>query len=184
MERIEPSNIRIQQTHQFADVVELPSASEARVNQTEAYPIERRRAPPQAPKANGGMSLSLAGVFSVFWAGGLAAYLIGFLGLEGLQQISPPWWGLIGAVAIVPVALTWIAAYLLREARILRQHSATLATAAASLLEPEEHAAKGLTRLDLKAAGIRLKSLPENVTDLAIGSYATEINWEILELWE
>lgn len=146
MERIEPSNIRIQQARQFPDVVELPSAAEARA-QTDAYPTERRRVAPPPAKPNGGMSLSLAAVFSVFWAGGLAAYLIGFLGLEGLRQISPPWWGLIGAVAIVPVALAWLAGYLLREARILRQQSMTLATAAASLLEPEDHAAKGLTRL-------------------------------------
>jgi hypothetical protein len=149
MERIEPSNIRIHPAHQIADVVELPSATEARTTQSESHPQERRRATPPAvsQKPNGGMSLQLAGVFSVFWAGGLAAYLIGFLGLEGLQQISPPWWGLIGAVAIVPVALAWLAAYLLREARILRQQSLTLATAAASLLEPEDHAAKSLTRL-------------------------------------
>src|SRR5689334_8822534 len=101
MERIEPSNIRIHPAHQLADVVELPSAAEARTAQPESYAPERRRAaPPAPPKPNGGMSLQLAGVFSVFWVGGLAAYLIGFLGLEGLQQISPPWWGLIGAVAI------------------------------------------------------------------------------------
>ncbi|MBI1210991.1 MAG: hypothetical protein GC190_05975 [Alphaproteobacteria bacterium] len=146
MERIEPSNIRIHQAQQLADIVELPSAAEARA-QTEASPTERRRTSTPPAKTNSGMALSLAGVFSVFWAGGLAAYLIGFLGLDGLQQISPPWWGLIGAVAIMPVALAWLAAYLLREARILHQQSVTLATAAASLLEPEDHAAKSLTRL-------------------------------------
>jgi hypothetical protein len=43
---------------------------------------------------------------------------------------------------------------------------------------------KGLTRLDVKETGLRLKSLPQNVSDFALGSYATEINWELLELWE
>ena len=54
-------------------------------------------------------------------------YLIGFLGLEGLEQIAPPWWGLIAAVAVVPVALAWFAAFLAREARIMRQHSMPVA---------------------------------------------------------
>ena len=36
---------------------------------------------------------------------------------------------------------------LAREARIMRQQSMTLATAAAALLEPEDHAAKSLVRL-------------------------------------
>ena len=149
MERIEPSNIRIHPAHQqqLAEVLELPSATEARAAQAEPVPTERRRTAPPPPKQNNGTSLSLAAVFSVFWAGGLAAYLIGFLGFEGLAQISPPWWGLIGAVAIVPVALAWFAAFLAREARILRHQSMVLATAANALLEPEDTAARGLTRL-------------------------------------
>ncbi len=147
MERIEPSNIRILPNHPLNEVVELPSAAEART-QGEAYSGRRRSlAPPSLPKPAGGMALSLATIFSLFWLGGLAAYLIGFLGWEGIQQIAPPWWGLIGAVGIVPVALAWFAAFLAREARIMRQQSMTLATAATALLEPEDHAAKSLTRL-------------------------------------
>jgi len=145
MERIEPSNIRILQTHAPGEVVELSAAAEARA-QGEAI-TERRRIAPPPVKPSGGMALLLAGIFTLFWLGGLGAYLAGFLGLEGIRLIAPPWWGLIGAVAIVPVALSWFAAFLAREARIMRQQSVTLATAAASLLEPEEHAAKGLIRL-------------------------------------
>ncbi len=145
MERIEPSNIRILPTHTLSDVVELPSAAEARA-QGEAFAERRRTAPPPA-KPSGGMALSLASIFTLFWVGGLGAYLLGFLGLDGIRQIAPPWWGLIGAVAIVPVLLSWFAAFLAREARIMRQQSVTLATAAAALLEPEDHAAKSLTRL-------------------------------------
>lgn len=42
----------------------------------------------------------------------------------------------------------------------------------------------GLTKLDMKQTGFKLHSLPEHVTDLSIGSYATETDWKTLDLWE
>lgn len=88
-------------------------------------------------------------LFILFWLGGIGAYVVGLFGWDRLVQLQVPyeWYGLIAAALVVPVILVIFIALLSREMRILRRQSVQLAHAAAELTEPEDHAARSLTKL-------------------------------------
>ena len=72
---------------------------------------------------------------------------MGLVGIEKALTLSNEWYFLIGAIAIVPIAMAILIAVFAREANALRQQSSSLAAVAAHLTEPEEAAAKNLARL-------------------------------------
>ena len=88
-------------------------------------------------------------LFILFWLGGIGAYVVGLFGWDRLVQLQVPseWYGLIAAALVVPVILVIFIALLAREMRVLRRQSVQLAHAAAELTEPEDHAARSLTKL-------------------------------------
>ena len=153
MERIEPSNV-----HAFTGPLtnEPPArdntarARAPRIDTTTDDTTEPPRVEVSAVHVSadsGGASTWGALLFIVFWLGGISAYLAGLIGIKTIQNLPIEWYGLIAAIFIVPVVLTVFVWILAREAKILRRQSTSLALAAANLTEPEDHAARGMTRL-------------------------------------
>jgi hypothetical protein len=153
MERIEPSNVR---AFTAPLVNEQPTrddtarARTARNDQPSADAVDPPRVEVKAvhvPVDSGGAATWGALLFIVFWLGGISSYLAGLIGTKTIQNLTVEWYGLIAAILIVPVVLTIFVWILAREAKILRRQSTSLALAAANLTEPEDHAARGMTRL-------------------------------------
>ena len=150
MQRVEPANVRT-----FAEPlskeparVATPIAGEAIApftRQSEPPEVETRTA--QASADSGGLIFWVPFLFCVLWLVGIGAYVVGLVGLSSLSTLKSEWHYLIGAVAIVPIALAVLIAVFAREAKALRRQSNSLALVAANLTEPEEHAARNLSRL-------------------------------------
>ncbi|MEQ1863300.1 MAG: hypothetical protein ABL996_01470 [Micropepsaceae bacterium] len=153
MERIEPSNV-----HAFTGpLVNEPPAGDKtararapRVDTTTDETTEPPRVEVTAvhvPVDSGGAATWGALLFITFWLAGISAYLVGLIGTQTILHLRIEWYALIAAILIVPVVLTVFVWILAREAKILRRQSTSLALAAANLTEPEDHAARGMTRL-------------------------------------
>ena len=106
-----------------------------------------RMTPSRSAEAKGSPAFLAAMVFSFLWIGALGAYGAGLVGLEKIIALSPEWHFVIGAVAVIPVALAFFAAVVMNEAHYLRQQSVALARSAENLLSPEDQAARNLARL-------------------------------------
>ncbi|MCE9523964.1 MAG: hypothetical protein K8S25_16225, partial [Alphaproteobacteria bacterium] len=158
MERIEPSNVRaftgplINEQPARDNTARDNAARES--NQQHHVPPADTTEPPRVEVTpvhlsadSGGIAAWGSFLFIVFWLGGIGAYLIGLFGLDRIQHLPTAWYGLISAILIVPVILTVFIWILAREAKILRRQSSSLAVAAMQLTEPEDHAARGMTRL-------------------------------------
>ena len=143
MQRVEPSNVHAftQPLNERPKQDDKPAieASEPRVEVSSVY----------LPEDSGAVVPWASFLFSLFWLGGIGAYLAGLFGWDRLLQLSFPleFLGLIGAVLVVPVILAIFIALLAREMRVLRRQSAQLALAASELTEPEDHAARSLAKL-------------------------------------
>lgn len=152
MERVEPSQLHnsIQESLQ-SNVTVLPQAfGGSERGQSDADAQDRSAAdfkaiPPQPPHS--GAAFLVAGLFSLFWIGGILAYLSGYLGQGGMDRIPASWWGILAAVLAIPTAMAWFVAYVIRESRLLRLQAQGLATAAAALLQPDDHASRGVNKL-------------------------------------
>lgn len=151
MERVEPSNV-----HAFTQPLpnnEKPRDGRLResvsphVDDTEPPRVEV--SPVYVPEDSGGVVPWASFFFSLFWLGGIGAYVIGLFGWDRLvqQQVSLGVYGLIAAILLVPVVLAIFIALLTREMRVLRRQSAQLALAASELTEPEDHAARAMAKL-------------------------------------
>ena len=146
MQRVEPAHI-----HAAQDLGDPRLRTRAPI---EAPPIADEFDPPRVevtpvdlPEDSGGAIPWGTFLFSLFWLGGIGAYLVGLFGWDRIFQLPLAWYGLISAVLIVPVILAVFIALVAREASALRRQSNALALAAAQLSEPEDHAARGMTRL-------------------------------------
>lgn len=88
-----------------------------------------------------------AAVVSAFWIGAFLAFILGYLGLDGLFALDWPWLtGLAFSVAF-PVALVWLGAHLSRRAYGLQLASEDLLQIAARLIEPDAAATREIGRL-------------------------------------
>ena len=119
-----------------------------------------------------------AAVVSAFWLGGAAAFVAGYLGLDGLLALDWPWLaGLAFAVAF-PIALTWFVALLARRSQGLQLASEDLLQIAARLIEPDAAAGREIQRLGravrreidalntgLEGALIRVRTLESSIAE-------------------
>ena len=121
MERVEPSNV-----HAFTQPLpnnEKPRDGRLResisppVDETEPPRVEV--SPVYVPEDSGGVVPWASFFFSLFWLGGIGAYVIGLFGWDKLvqQQVSLGVYGLIAAILLVPVVLAIFIALLTREDR-------------------------------------------------------------------
>ena len=159
MERIEPSNVRafsgplINEPAQSRTNASRDNTARDHAAQYEPPPADTSEPPRvevrrvHVPADSGSVITWGAFLFSMFWLGGISAYLVGLVGVQTLQHLPAAWYGLFAATLFVPVVLTIFIWILAREAKILRRESTSLAEAALHLTEPEEHAARGMTRL-------------------------------------
>lgn len=157
MQRVEPSNVHafsgpLIEGAQRATSAKAAAAVEHKI--LEDISLSDEGEPPHVevravriPVDSSGFAPWASVFFMLFWLGGIGAYLVGLFGWDKLFQLPTEWYGLISAVLIVPVILAAFIAVLAREAKILRRQSSALAVAAAELTEPDDHAARGLTRL-------------------------------------
>lgn len=143
MQRVEPSKIQEFEEATLGEHQVLPRAPLPAFD--EPLTVEAR--PAHLPQESGGSLFWGTCFFCFFWLGGIGAYLTGLIGWAQLFTLPVAWYGLIVAVLLVPVVLAIFIALLAREAKILRGQSSALAIVAAELSEPEEHAARGMTRL-------------------------------------
>lgn len=90
---------------------------------------------------------SLAAVFCLFWAGTLAGYAAGYAATPGGQALGLSWWLMMGGAIVVPCVMAWFLAVLVDETRILRAQSRAITRAAGLLIQPDDAAAKGASRL-------------------------------------
>ncbi|MBL8783167.1 MAG: hypothetical protein JNL06_19705 [Alphaproteobacteria bacterium] len=160
MERVEPSNI-----HAFtAPLGEVPPKREEAPRsdkRTDAKRTETKVAdeaqdtphvevtPVYISEDSGAIVPWASFLFVLFWLGGISSYVVGLFGWDRLVQLqlSIEWYGLIASILVVPVILVIFIALLSREMRVLRRQSVQLAHAAAELTEPEDHAARSMTKL-------------------------------------
>ncbi len=119
-----------------------------------------------------------AAVVSAFWLGGAAAFVAGYLGLDGLLALDWPWLaGLAFAVAF-PIALTWFVALLARRSQGLQLASEDLLQIAARLIERDAAAGREIQRLGravrreidalntgLEGALIRVRTLESSIAE-------------------
>ena len=152
MQRVEPADVR--------PYVEPPlkalAALQAKVPESPASAPELKgqhatgaEHAPASPKSEekGSIASLAAMVFSLLWIGALAAYGAGLVGLEKLVALPLEWHLIIGAVAVIPIAMAFFAAVVMNEAHNLRRQSLALARSAENLLSPEDQAARNLARL-------------------------------------
>jgi hypothetical protein len=79
-------------------------------------------------------------VASLFCIGVMAAYVWGFYGLSGIEGLTPQEMGIIGAAALVPVLLIWLAAYTIWRGQEMRLMAEALARTAIRLTDPADAA--------------------------------------------
>ena len=84
---------------------------------------------------------------TLFWIGGVGAFVVGLYGMEGLRAAPPLLVAQIAAGILLPVAFIWIAALTLRRAQELGHTAAALADITRHLLQPEDSAAREVTRV-------------------------------------
>lgn len=151
MERVEPSHV-----HAFtaplgnpAQKREAPPRAESVYTDDGADTPRVEVTPVYIPEDSGGLVPWASFLFSLFWLGGIGAYVVGLFEWDKLVRLHYPieWYGLISALLVVPVVLVIFIALLSREMRVLRRQSAQLALAASELIEPEDHAARSMAKL-------------------------------------
>lgn len=104
------------------------------------------RARPAVRKARG-TAFYVAGTLSAFWLGASIAFVFGYLGIEGVLSLALHWQvGLAAAIAL-PIALAWLAAIVTHRAQSLSLAAEDIALIARRLAEPEEQAAREITRI-------------------------------------
>ena len=149
MQRVEPAKI-----HAYTEppLKERPKVSAPPVR--DHAPVLDMEEPPDVevtpvhvPLESGGPVIWASLLFSAMWVAGIGAYVAGLVGVDRLMTLTNEWYFLIAAVLIVPIALAILIAILAREAKIMRRQSTSLAMVASHLAEPEEHAARNMTRL-------------------------------------
>ncbi|HEY4343071.1 MAG TPA: hypothetical protein VGN05_01885 [Parvibaculum sp.] len=79
-------------------------------------------------------------VATLFCLGVMAAYVWGFYGLSGIESLTPQEMGIIGATALVPVLLIWLAAYTIWRGQEMRLMAEALARTAIRLTDPADAA--------------------------------------------
>jgi hypothetical protein len=79
-------------------------------------------------------------VATLFCLGVMAAYVWGFYGLSGIEELTPQEMGVIGAAALVPVLLIWLAAYTIWRGQEMRLMAEALARTAIRLTDPADAA--------------------------------------------
>jgi hypothetical protein len=143
MQRVEPSKIHEYEEATLSEHQVLPRAPLPHLDE----PLAVEAGEDHLPRESGKALFWGTSFFCLIWLGGISAYLAGLIGWAQIFNLTAAWYGLIFAVLLVPVALAIFVALLAREAKNLRSQSTVLAAAAAELSEPEEHAARGMTRL-------------------------------------
>jgi hypothetical protein len=153
----------------------IPAAPAVQPGFAEEFPESGRRYALRQPNSRPYVA---AGIVSAFWIGAAAAFVLGYLGIEGFLALDWPWLaGLFFAVAF-PVAFTWFAAHMSRRARGLQLASEDLLQIAARLIEPDTSAGREITRLGravrreidalnsgLEGALARVRSLESAITE-------------------
>jgi len=161
MERVEPSNVRAftsplgEVPPKREEAPRIDKRAEAKRAEQQKLADEAQDTPhvevtPVYVSEDSGAIVSWGSfLFILFWLGGISSYVVGLFGWDRLVQLQVPieWYGLIAAILVVPVILVIFIALLSREMRVLRRQSVQLAHAAAELMEPEDHAARSLTKL-------------------------------------
>lgn len=149
MQRVEPAKVHAD----TESPIQASPQADARLARERA-PAKDTRDPPDVevspvhvPLESGGLIVWASLFFAAFWVAGIGAYAVGLVGVDRLLTLANEWYYLIAAVIIVPIALAILIAILAREAKIMRRQSTSLAIVASHLAEPEEHAARNLTRL-------------------------------------
>ena len=79
-------------------------------------------------------------VATLFCLGVMAAYVWGFYGLSGMEKLTPQELSIIGAAALVPVLLIWLAAYTIWRGQEMRLMAEALARTAIRLTDPADAA--------------------------------------------
>lgn len=77
---------------------------------------------------------------SLFCLAIMAAYVWGFYGLSGIERLSPNELGVIGATAMLPVFLIWLAAYTIWRGQEMHLMAEALARTAVRLTDPADAA--------------------------------------------
>ena len=119
-----------------------------------------------------------AAIVSAFWLGGAAAFVSGYLGLEGVLALDWPWLAGLGFAVAFPIALTWFVALLARRSQGLQLASEDLLQIAARLIEPDAAAGREIQRLGravrreidalntgLEGALIRVRTLESSIAE-------------------
>lgn len=83
---------------------------------------------------------AVAIVATLFCLGAMAAYVWGFYGLSGMERLTPQEWSIIGAAALAPVLLIWLAAYTIWRGQEMRLMAEALARTAIRLTDPADAA--------------------------------------------
>lgn len=94
-----------------------------------------------------GTAYYVAGTLSAFWLGASIAFVFGYLGIEGVLALALHWQVGLGAAIALPIALAWLAAIVTHRAQNLSLAAEDIALIARRLAEPEEQAAREITRI-------------------------------------
>lgn len=155
MERVEPTTVQASVDAMGFGGPGIPGPEAARPKQTREpepglskdNPLELQFHAIETLPRGGRWAFTLAGLFCLFWAGGIGAYMIGYALSPSGQSLSATWWAvMLGAIG-VPCAMAWFVAMLIREARQLRAQARAMTHAAGALVQPQDHAARGVAKL-------------------------------------
>lgn len=86
---------------------------------------------------------------SALWPAAMLAFLGALLGFTGLLALGPEWWVLIGAGAIFPIPVIWIAVITWNKTRDLSEEARRLALVTDRLIEPDQAAAHEIATIGL-----------------------------------
>lgn len=103
-------------------------------------------------------------VVTLFCLGVMAAYVWGFYGLSGMERLTPQEISIIGAAALVPVLLIWLAAYTIWRGQEMRLMAEALARTAIRLTDPAD-AASGEIATIASAVRDELDTLKAGLAD-------------------
>ena len=88
----------------------------------------------------------VAAVASLYWAGGVGAYVWGRYSTGSLEA-SLGWWLLILTILVLPIILIWLTSLIAKRSQDLKAEANHLAAIALRLTHPEDQASREITRL-------------------------------------
>ncbi len=112
-------------------------------------PVPDAGAPRQRPAVRRarGTAYYVAGTLSAFWLGSSIAFVFGYMGIEGVLGLALHWQVGLGAAIALPITLAWLAAIVTHRSHDLSLAAEDIAHIARRLAEPEEQAAREITRI-------------------------------------